>query len=87
MRTLLPLVLVAGAPARAQDPAPAETIAPAGWKAEWRELRDRILPRAEEERWLDVGWRPAFWDAVVEAQERRKPILLWAMNGHPLGCT
>jgi hypothetical protein len=24
---------------------------------------------------------------VKEAQEKDRPILLWAMNGHPLGCT
>ena len=24
------------------------------------------------------------WDAVIEAQARDKPILLWSMNGHPL---
>lgn len=48
--------------------------------------RDAVLPTAEEERWLDIPWRSAFSDAVAEAREQGKPILLWAMNGHPLGC-
>jgi len=51
---------------------------------EWRDL---ILPRAEELSWEAIGWRPTFWAALGEAQERDRPILLWAMNGHPLGCT
>ena len=46
-----------------------------------------ILPKAEELCWQKIHWRPSFWAAVVEAQETEKPILLWAMNGHPLGCT
>lgn len=49
--------------------------------------RDHILPRPEEVEWTKVGWRSSFWDAVVEAQEQEKPVLLWAMNGHPLACT
>ncbi|MCI0586003.1 MAG: hypothetical protein L0323_04075 [Planctomycetes bacterium] len=51
---------------------------------EWRAL---ILPRPEECSWEAIPWRPTFWGAVREAQERERPILLWAMNGHPLGCT
>ena len=34
-----------------------------------------------------VHWLPTFWDAVMTAQQEDKPILLWAMNGHPLACT
>lgn len=52
--------------------------------ARWR---DFIQPNAEELEWMKPGWRPTFWEAVVEAQENEKPILLWAMNGHPLACT
>ncbi len=46
--------------------------------------RDHVVPKAEELRWRAVGWQPTFWDAVVKAQKEEKPILLWAMNGHPL---
>jgi hypothetical protein len=34
-----------------------------------------------------VHWLPTFWDGVIAAQKQEKPILLWAMNGHPLACT
>ena len=50
-------------------------------------LRDFICPTPEEVRWQQVAWRTTFWDAVQEAQVLDKPILLWAMNGHPLACT
>ena len=52
--------------------------------AEWREL---VRPKASELAFEDCDWKPTFWEAVVEAQQRGRPILLWAMNGHPLACT
>lgn len=55
---------------------------------------------ADLERWLEfihpseaelvyeqIGWRNRFWPAVEEARRLGRPILLWTMNGHPLGCT
>jgi hypothetical protein len=50
-------------------------------------LRTQILPRPDELLWREIPWRPALWPAVAEASEAGKPILLWAMNGHPLACT
>jgi hypothetical protein len=52
--------------------------------AEWR---DRIRPKTEERCFETVSWLPTFWEAVMAAQKEDKPILLWAMNGHPLACT
>ncbi len=53
----------------------------------YEKLKAAILPPAEELAWRKIPWRSTFWEAVVEAQEKEKPILLWAMNGHPLACT
>ena len=53
----------------------------------YEELRDTILPRAEELKWTEIPWRATFWESVVEAQGKEMPILLWAMNGHPLALT
>lgn len=53
----------------------------------FEKLRTAIRPSAQELRWMEVPWRPTFWDAVREAQATDKPVLLWAMNGHPLACT
>lgn len=52
--------------------------------ARWREY---LSPSKEELAWQQVPWRASFWSGVVAAQELDKPVLLWAMNGHPLACT
>ena len=52
--------------------------------ANYEKWRDHILPRDWELSYRRIPWRTSFWDAVVEAQAKDKPILLWTMNGHPL---
>lgn len=46
-----------------------------------------IVPNAEELAWRSIPWRAEFRTALIEADELGKPVLLWAMNGHPLGQT
>jgi hypothetical protein len=46
-----------------------------------------ILPKTSELTWRTIGWRRTLGDGWLEAQEKDMPILLWAMNGHPCGCT
>ena len=46
-----------------------------------------VLPRSSEERWLQVPWRTDFAAARAEANRAGKPLFLWMMDGHPLGCT
>jgi len=46
-----------------------------------------IQPAPAELEWTAIPWRASFGAAVLEAEEQAKPVLLWAMNGHPLGCT
>jgi hypothetical protein len=48
---------------------------------------DYICPQAKEECYLEIPWRESFYIAINEARETDRPILLWTMNGHPLGCT
>jgi hypothetical protein len=50
-------------------------------------LCDAICQREEELAFLKIGWHESFYSAVNEARETNRPVLLWAMNGHPLGCT
>ena len=50
-------------------------------------LQAYIIPGPKELAWREIPWRPVFWDAVIEAQQKEKPVLLWGMNGHPLACT
>jgi hypothetical protein len=49
-------------------------------------LHQWIRPRPEERRWTQIPWEIDLWEARRLAREAGKPILLWAMNGHPLGC-
>ena len=46
-----------------------------------------IRPKAEELEWMKVDWRPFFWKAVIEAQQKDKPMLIYAMTGNPCGFT
>ncbi|MGH9363331.1 MAG: hypothetical protein ACRD2T_15580 [Thermoanaerobaculia bacterium] len=70
----LPALLLLAAP-----PAP---IAP----EEFRRLH-RELSAAAPEKWETIPWRTGLLDARAEAARERKPLFLWSMNGHPLGCT
>lgn len=53
----------------------------------YKQIRDSILPKPEEVEWRAIGWRTTLWDGVIDAQKEDKPVLLYAMNGHPFGCT
>ena len=46
-----------------------------------------VLPDRADLAWASIPWEATLWDAVIEAHEAKKPILLWAMNGHALACT
>lgn len=46
-----------------------------------------MLPTAEESKWLSIPWRTDLGQARADAMRERKPIFMWIMNGHPLGCT
>ena len=49
--------------------------------------RDRIRPSDAESAWEEIDWRVSYADGLREASTQGKPVLLWVMNGHPLGCT
>ena len=53
----------------------------------FRELHTLIKPKATEEAWTRIPWMTSLWEARQKAAEQGKPILLWEMDGHPLGCT
>jgi len=64
-----------------QNPAPEPT---AKNLSEWLTF---IQPAESELAYREIGWRNALSPAVAEARKLGRPILLWTMNGHPLGCT
>ena len=79
LRTLALIVCIV-LPATAADEFQEGELTDANY-AKWR---DHVLPRNWELSYRKIPWRSSYWEAVIEAQEADKPILLWAMNGHPL---
>ena len=60
---------------------------PAAAPADVMALHGVIVPRLEDEPWMQVPWLSDLWTARRRASEEGKPIFLWEMDGHPLGCT
>ncbi len=48
---------------------------------------DHIAPTEAELDWENIPWLATFHEGIVKANAEDKPLLLWVMNGHPLGCT
>jgi len=46
-----------------------------------------IVAKPHEETWLSIPWRTNLTDARIQAQAQGKPLFMWIMNGHPMGCT
>jgi hypothetical protein len=67
-----------GDPAPAADPIPPDQFA---------KLHALIKPAKSEEKWAEIPWLASLWQARQQAAKEGKPILLWEMDGHPLGCT
>lgn len=70
-------------------------MAQAGVRAERQQLNSSnfanwlrfLLPTDEELGFARVGFYTTLWEAVLRGYREGKPILLWAMNGHPMACT
>lgn len=45
-----------------------------------------VRPVEAELRWTRIPWRGDLWEGRVEALATGRPLFVWAMNGHPLGC-
>jgi hypothetical protein len=70
----------------ALQPAPAAPPAPALSAAEVASLLEQVRPRAGEDAFATIPWQTNLWEARTLAAKEGKPILLWEMDGHPLGC-
>jgi hypothetical protein len=55
-------------------------------KVDLEALRAAIVPTSVEA-WQTIPWRIDLLAARDEARREKKPLFLWTMNGHPLGCT
>jgi hypothetical protein len=52
---------------------------------EFARLQAAIRPGPE--RWMEIPWESDLGRARERSARERKPLLLWVMDGHPLGCT
>ena len=62
-------------------------IAAAAPAQDFDAIAKRVLPAPSEKVWEALDWQPTLWDGVIAAHQEKKPVLLWTMNGHPLGHT
>ncbi|MBM4071640.1 MAG: hypothetical protein FJ271_22325 [Planctomycetes bacterium] len=72
------LLLYAGSGLAAAEPIAAEKFAA---------ILAVIKPHDGEGKWADLPWLSSLWEARRQAAVEGKPIVLWEMDGHPLGCT
>lgn len=50
-------------------------------------VKSYLVPAPAETLFENIPWYSSLWAGIVKGQDQDKPILLWCMNGHPLGCT
>ena len=56
-------------------------------ETQFEKIRTLVKPKSSEQNWEKISWRTSLWEARQQAAAEGKPILLWEMDGHPLGCT
>ena len=54
---------------------------------DWKAAIAHVLPSSAETAWLDLPWQATLRAGLVKGAMEQKPVLLWAMNGHPLAST
>lgn len=52
----------------------------------FNKLHSIIMPNPDEEKFMQIPWMIDLWEARKKAASEDRPILLWEMDGHPLGC-
>jgi hypothetical protein len=65
---------------------PTASLAEELTEAKFKQLHAELQP-APDEPWRTIPWKIALLDAQQTAAKENKPIFIWAMDGHPLGCT
>jgi len=58
---------------------------PSRWQA-WQDQAAEIC-QPPDQPWRTVPWELDLLAAQHRAVEEGKPLFIWAMDGHPLGCT
>jgi hypothetical protein len=53
---------------------------------EFARLHESVCAAANDA-WRTIPWETSLLAAQRAAVEQAKPLFIWAMDGHPLGCT
>ena len=53
----------------------------------FKTLHAAVLGPPSQERWAEIPWQADLAEARRKAARENKPLLMWIMDGHPLGCT
>ena len=61
-------------------------LLPDGLSVQDFEKLHKELQPPKGEPWLSIPWKTSLLEARDAAAEQKKPILIWSMDGHPLGC-
>ena len=56
-------------------------------ESNYDQIRKTILINPGAAKWETIPWQPELGPAITEARKQDKPILLWMMNGNPVGMT
>ncbi len=67
-------------------PVPGRSVATLDAKR-FQALHRAVTPKPNAERWTEIPWQPDLVAARQKAAREQKPLLMWIMDGHPLGCT
>ena len=51
------------------------------------ETLHREVRPAPDQAWRTIPWKVSLLEARARAEKEGKPIFMWSMDGHPLGCT
>lgn len=54
-------------------------------EADFARLHRAVAPG--KERWAEIPWETDLAAARARSAREGKPLLMWVMDGHPLGCT
>lgn len=65
---------------------PADEEVSALTDADVASLVEELSP-APNRKWREIPWDLSLTNGQAMAAESKKPLFVWAMDGHPLGCT
>ena len=85
MRTAIFLAILLTAfpfPSKAEDTAASAELD----SKEFTRLIELLTPESSKP-WRSIPWKLSVLEGQQAAAKSGKPIFIWAMDGHPLGCT